>query len=192
MRAFNAPRRFSPKFCEIGLRREAPERVALLCCGLSIVRPLDHHNPKDTMNSAEQNALQPTIVVQELPSQSKTYCGIRRLGYFFGMFGVSVLKVILAVVAQGEPSVGIFSLILTLALSLGLIASRLHNIGMSGWWAVLTFVPIANIILGVRCLMMPEGYQDTKKLDTAAKVILGAVLGLAVLVVVCLAVISAG
>jgi uncharacterized membrane protein YhaH (DUF805 family) len=60
----------------------------------------------------------------------------------------------------------------------GLVVERLRNIGMSGWWSLLILVPIANIILGVKCLIYQEGYQDTKKLDRTGKIIGWSLVGL--------------
>jgi hypothetical protein len=48
---------------------------------------------------------------------------------------------------------------------------------MSGWWSLLLFVPIINILIHIRCLAFPEGYEDHKRLDLAARVILGLILG---------------
>ena len=45
------------------------------------------------------------------------------------------------------------------------------------------FVPILNILVGVRALCCPEGYAHHKTLDTPAKVLIGIFIGLLVLVV---------
>ena len=47
---------------------------------------------------------------------------------------------------------------------------RLKNIGMNPWWCLLLLVPIANLLVGFRCLVFQEGYQDTRKLDTAGRI----------------------
>jgi len=52
---------------------------------------------------------------------------------------------------------------------------RLKNMGYSGWWSVLIFVPLANLLVGLRCLICPAGYADTKRLDLAGKIITGIV-----------------
>ena len=92
--------------------------------------------------------------------QAKNYGGIQRLGYFFGMIGVAVINGVFTGAAQGEHGIAFFGTIVTLVLSFVLIVNRLHNIGMSGWWSLLILVPIANLFVGIRCLMCPEGYQD--------------------------------
>ena len=116
--------------------------------------------------------------------QEKSYGGIRRLGYFFGMIGVAVINGVFTGVAQGEPGIAFFGTIVILVLSFVLIVNRLHNIGMNGWWSLLILVPIVNLFVGIRCLICPEGYQDTKTLDTAGKVIAGILIGLGILAVV--------
>lgn len=118
--------------------------------------------------------------------QEKNYGGIRRLGYFLGMVGVAIINGVFSAVAQGEPGIAFLRPIVTLVLSFVLVVNRLRNIGMSSWWSLLILVPIANLFILVRCLMCPEGYQDTKKLDTTGKIIAGIFIGLLVLVVVSL------
>lgn len=115
--------------------------------------------------------------------QGKNYGGIRRLGYFFGMIGVAIINAVFSA-AQGEPGITFNGAIVTLVLSFVLVVNRLHNIGMSGWWSLLILVPIANLFITVRCAMCPEGYQDTKKLDTAGTIIAMIFIGLLVLAVV--------
>lgn len=115
--------------------------------------------------------------------QEKSYGGIRRAGYFFGMLGVSVLSVIISAAAQGEPGIEFFGLIIAYVLTFVLVVNRLHNIGKSGWLSLLIFIPIANLFVGIPCLMFQEGYQDTKKLDTTGKIIAGLFIGLVVLMI---------
>ena len=116
--------------------------------------------------------------------QEKNYGGIHRTGYFFGMLGLTVIGNILFVAALDVPDIIYFIQIIAIALSFVLVVNRLHNIGMNGWWSLLILVPLANLFIGVKCVMCPEGYQDTKKLDTAGKIIAGIFVGLAVVVFV--------
>lgn len=121
------------------------------------------------------------------PSTAKQYGGIRRAGYWLGMVGVTVLNVLFSL--AGEPGLALFGSLIAIVLSIVLVVNRLHNIGMSGWWSLLILVPIANLFVGVRCAICPEGYQDTKKLDTAGRVLAG--IFIACLVIVVIAVIVA-
>lgn len=116
--------------------------------------------------------------------QEKNYGGIHRTGYFFGMLGLTVIGNILIVASLDVPAIIYFIQIIAIALSFVLVVNRLHNIGMNGWWSLLILVPLANLFIGVKCVMCPEGYQDTKKLDTAGKIIAGIFIGLAVVVFV--------
>lgn len=52
---------------------------------------------------------------------------------------------------------------------------RLKNIGKSGWWALLSFIPIGNLYIAYLCFLAPEGYTRTRKLDTPAFIILGVI-----------------
>ena len=123
----------------------------------------------------------------------KEYGGIGRGMYFLGMIGANAVSLIAqvigqSIVVQGARGLGVIVILLgsivALVVSFVLVVKRLNNVGMSGWWSLLLLVPIANLIIGVRCLVCQEGYQDTKKLDTTGKVITGIVLGLFGLVVV--------
>jgi uncharacterized membrane protein YhaH (DUF805 family) len=68
---------------------------------------------------------------------------------------------------------------------------RLHNMGTSGWWSLLIFIPVVNIFLDLRCLAYPEGYSDHRRLDSAARVILLLTLGAIAIYAALLAVIEA-
>jgi uncharacterized membrane protein YhaH (DUF805 family) len=67
--------------------------------------------------------------------------------------------------------------VLTTALLISITVLRLHNLGTSGWWSLLVFVPFVNIFLDLRCLAYPEGHSDHRRLDSAGNVILLLVLG---------------
>jgi hypothetical protein len=102
------------------------------------------------------------------------------------MMGLAILQnVLLAGVAAADPSgaAGLMVALLFTAVSFIPVYYRLMNIGMNPWWCLLMLVPIANLLVGIRCLICPEGYADTKKLDTAGKVVTFIVLGLFVLVI---------
>lgn len=120
-------------------------------------------------------------VAKQQSEQEKNYGGINRTVYFFGMFGVGVINGVFAAAAQGEPGIAFLGLIITVTASFILVVNRLHNIGKSGWLSLLIIIPIANLFVGIPCLILPEGYQDTKKLDTAGKIIVGILIGLGVL-----------
>jgi len=115
-----------------------------------------------------------------LGTESKEYGGIGRLAYVGCLFGLGFLQAILSTAVATVEGESVLALVFAV-FQLVPVIFRLQNIGMSGWWSLLMFVPIANLLIGVYCLAYPEGYQDTKELDTAAKVIIGTIVGLLVL-----------
>ncbi len=117
---------------------------------------------------------------------TKEYGGIGRIVYWLGMFGVNVLIIVLIVIfiATGERGLLLLAALIVIPLTFFLIVTRLHNIGMSGSWSLLMLVPIAGLFVHFRCLVYPEGYQDTKKLDTAGKVLAAIVIASLVFVVI--------
>jgi uncharacterized membrane protein YhaH (DUF805 family) len=100
------------------------------------------------------------------------YGGIGRLGYWLGCFAMLAIYVVFRLADRGAGELG-FAIVINFVLSFVLVVSRLRNIGMSSWWALLLLVPCAGIFVGVPCAICPEGYQDTKKLDTAGRVLAG-------------------
>ena len=114
--------------------------------------------------------------------QENKYGGIRRTGYFLGILGIFVLYIVAqaTAVAANEPGIASIGLIITLVPLFILVVNRLHNIGTSGWWSLLIIVPFGNLFVGATCAIYPEGYKDTKKLDTAGKILAGILIGLAV------------
>lgn len=102
-----------------------------------------------------------------LGDKSQRPTGIRRLPFF----GICIALQLISIVPQGSTgeSWGVFTI--SMVLFLGSVWSRLKNIGMTPWLCLLMFVPIANILILIRCLAFQEGYQTTKKLDTAGKVV---------------------
>ena len=89
------------------------------------------------------------------------------------ILGLAILQ---AILAAADPSGGIALLVVVVG-SFFPVFYRLKNIGMNPWWCLLMIVPIANLFVGVRCLVFQEGYQDTKKLDKAGMIITYIVFG---------------
>ncbi len=110
------------------------------------------------------------------------YGGIRRLPYLGIMIGLSIVQngVGAAVTGAATLVVALFFMVVSFIP----VYYRLKNIGMNPWWCLLMLVPIANLLVGIRCLVFQEGYVETKKLDTAGQVITCIVLGLFALVIV--------
>ena len=119
------------------------------------------------------------------------YGGIRRLQYLGIMFGLAIVKTVLDVgIVFAGPSGGATLIVTVLFMIVSVIPAyyRLKNIGMNPWWCLLMLVPIASLLVGIRCLVFQEGYVDTKKLDAPGKAVTHIFLGLFVLVVIALVV----
>lgn len=118
---------------------------------------------EDGNNSAKNVVREAATDILQHDEQANYYGGIHRTGYFFGMLGLTVICSILNAAAQGNLVITYLIQIIAIALSCVLVVNRLHNIGMNGWWSLLILVPVANLFIGVKCVMCPEGYQYTKK-----------------------------
>lgn len=130
----------------------------------------------------------PVAFDQKLESSagSRHYGGIRRLAYLGIAIGLGVAQnVVLELFANDEAlqSLSLGVILVFLILSFISVYYRLMNIGMNPWWCLLMIVPIANLFIVIRCLVCQEGYEDTKKLDTAGKIVTFIVVGLFLLVI---------
>jgi uncharacterized membrane protein YhaH (DUF805 family) len=121
-------------------------------------------------------------LTQECPEQ-KHYGGVRRLGYFLGMLGGGVLYEVCNMAAGDAPDVASVGSIIALVISFILAVNRLRNIGMGGWAAILFFIPLMNVYIGIKCLICQEGYEDVKKLDATGRMIVGVSIGIILFVV---------
>lgn len=73
------------------------------------------------------------------------------LFYIIFLFGFAFLDVILGtiIIVTNKESYGLFTLLYSIGTFIPFLAvsvRRLHDIGKSGWWILLSFIPIANII----------------------------------------------
>jgi uncharacterized membrane protein YhaH (DUF805 family) len=119
---------------------------------------------------------------QAMPGQA-TFPGLRRLPYFLWSIALGVGFVILMAIggaiagATNSPEAMIIVMaigyiaLFVVAIILGV--KRLNNLGTSGAWILLMFVPIVSIGLSIFLIAFPEGYTKHRTLDTAAKVIIG-------------------
>ncbi|NWK56399.1 DUF4339 domain-containing protein [Verrucomicrobiaceae bacterium N1E253] len=116
----------------------------------------------------------------EIHGYTPDYGGIGRLAYFLlnFLFGAGFVFAFMSLglfgaVAGTEGAaamsyLGIFGLYgAYILITLILAGKRLKNTGCSAWLALLSFIPLANIWVSIRCICAPPGYSDTKKLDTA-------------------------
>lgn len=136
----------------------------------------------------------PTASKQSTPESAfdqeespKEYGGIGRLGYFLSMAGLSIVinqMISGSASLAGKPS-RVFIWV-AIVISVLLVFFRLKNIGTSGWWVLLWFVPFANLWLGYRCLAQQEGYVETKELDGPGQLVRFAYILLGILIVIVL------
>jgi uncharacterized membrane protein YhaH (DUF805 family) len=125
---------------------------------------------------------------QPSPPEEVKYKGIGRIWYFCGISLISILWMILQI-----ESFGNYDLVETVFISkvvfgiptLLLSISRLQNTGTNCWWALMIFIPVADLFIRIRCLICQKGYNDTKKLDTAGKIIARSIISISVFSVIC-------
>ncbi len=97
------------------------------------------------------------------------YGGIGRLT-FTGLIAVACLAQI-GTTALGVDALNTAVSILALVAVFAGVVYRLRNIGSNRFWSLLFFVPPLNVALMFRCIAFPEGYRDTRALDTPGKII---------------------
>jgi hypothetical protein len=117
------------------------------------------------------------------------YGGIGRTTFFLLVLGIicllnigSIVTLLLwqgfgVIVQDFSSNLGFPIAMIFLFLSLLTVHHRLKNIGMSPSWSLTMFVPVVNFFMLAACLILPEGFAKTKKLDGAGRFLLG-VLGL--------------
>jgi len=87
----------------------------------------------------------------------------KRLEYFLvswcGLMFIAFVIFSLELQGFSEESLGVIALILLLLLipiNITTAIARCHDLGWSGWWYLLVFVPVANIILPIALLALPS------------------------------------
>ena len=90
------------------------------------------------------------------------------------MFGflVGLVQVFLEETAVGALE----GIVVGLVVQVVLIFLRIKNLGYSGLYFLLVFVPFINILPLFQATICPTGYADTKKLDTIGSVLAGLIL----------------
>jgi uncharacterized membrane protein YhaH (DUF805 family) len=98
--------------------------------------------------------------------------GLHRVEYFLAVLGIAVLYKFSSVWAA-TSGYSVLIQIGIMVVSVVAVASRLKNIGVTPWWALVFIVPLLNVIIGVTCLALPENYWHHRQLDLAAWVVYG-------------------
>lgn len=99
------------------------------------------------------------------------YGGITRGQYFLFGFLNGVVQGFF-----GETPVGLLVAFVGIVVSLILIFLRIKNLGYSGLYFLLVFIPIVNFLPLFQAAICPTGYAVTKKLDTIGTVLAGLIL----------------
>ena len=136
-------------------------------------------NPESLLPVASQGGAEMYGETQEV----RVYGGIGRLAFFLTNLLMTVIALVVAAGASGEPAAVVFVQVLFFVVALAMVALRFQNIGDSGWWCLMGLVPVVSAVVFIQCVAYPEGYANTRKMDTAGKVVLGLLLGVIVLVV---------
>jgi hypothetical protein len=147
--------------------------------GLSQWVPLSHI--LDSLPPQPSYSAPPTVPIA--PIASIQHSGIGRVAYVGILIGIMILTAILQAAVASEPSAAGVVTLLSVAVCFVPVVLRLQSIGKSAWWSLLCLIPLANIYIGVLCLFAPAGYEQSKKLDTPAKVILWIIIGFIALIV---------
>ena len=104
---------------------------------------------------------------------TRRYAGIPRIGYCVGILACCGLLGG-AILFEKGSLFRVFALLFVF-LYVSLHVGRFRNIGISGWRLfacfVLSCVPAFVIGIVPYCASAPEGYYDTKRLDTTGKII---------------------
>jgi hypothetical protein len=135
------------------------------------------------MDNPYQSPDADSTVAGSSDSDSKRYGGIGRFSFALILFGLISLTFLLTSWADSRSvSIGfpLRAWIFLAVLAFVGVLPRTRNIGMHPAKALLIFMPIANLILGIRCLAYQEGYEATKKLDKTGKVIAAVIAILAI------------
>ena len=99
---------------------------------------------------------------------TKEHTGLGRGAYFL----LSILAPLIFLFFESSAFMArLAGLIVMTAVQLTLAASRLKNIGMSQWLALLMLVPIANLVVGYMLLVCQPGYVEINKLDAVGKLV---------------------
>lgn len=124
----------------------------------------------------------PAVPIQQtIPMR---HAGIGRFACFSLCAGSMILGHLLKGALPSESSTTSLITLILAILWIIPITLRLQNIGRSGWWFLLLFIPFVNIYVAALCLFAPAGYAQSKKLDTSARVILLLIIGVIILMAI--------
>jgi len=156
------------------------------------IKTIENYDPQvrtviieEAKNRFGNNFLTETIddCKQKVASNS-VYVGMRRKDYFLTAITFCLLLGAIALIAKENETIILILKIISYPISLALTFYRLKNIGYNGWWALLALVPILCLFVYIPCIVLPEKYKYTHKIDTAGKIISIILIGLLAFVVI--------
>ena len=120
----------------------------------------------------------------------RVYGGIGRLAYFGYTILVGIVAIILILIVAGalpqNPELLFVVQGAQFIAGLFLACWRAKNLGANPWWGLTILIPLYNILVGIRLIAYPPGWEDHRQLDTPGKVIVGLFLGLFALMILAL------
>ncbi|BDS08107.1 hypothetical protein NT6N_31470 [Oceaniferula spumae] len=127
-------------------------------------------NPYSPPQAAAQAGFENSAFSTDMP---KVYGGIGRLSLFLQtilyVLGCVIAGVVIGLI--GAPFLIFVVILVALIMVIRLSCLRLKNLGMNGWWVLLIFVPIVNSFFNIMLLSCPQGYSDTRKMDTVGIIV---------------------
>ncbi len=115
----------------------------------------------------------PAASISELETDL-SYGGLNRIYFVLCLVG-GVIALVLFGFVVAQFNISGFSLFLPIFTFAGLIVAmgfRFKNQGASPWLSLLVLVPLANAYVFGRCLVCPEGFADSGRLDTPGRVMM--------------------
>lgn len=139
------------------------------------------------MNNPYEAPQAPLLDAASVSLAPRSFGGIPRMPFVGIIVAIVVISNFLPIIlATNSSSMAMVKglKILMFACYLAAVYFRIKNIGMSLWWILLMIVPIANLLLLLRCFAFQEGYTEVGKLDPAGRMIMYSLIVLVVLLVV--------
>ncbi|MCK9228641.1 MAG: hypothetical protein PHT96_13455 [Syntrophorhabdaceae bacterium] len=108
------------------------------------------------------------------------------LKYFLFLVAMTALFGIMLVNTGGKHlnEILVLAFALILPISFWAVAQRLKNIRIHRMWCILILVPVINLFVVSGCLICPERYWETKKLDSTGKITAGIIVVLTIVLLV--------
>ena len=111
----------------------------------------------------------------QIPSGETLYKGFSRTTFLKYFLFIIALKAVFGLMLTNSGSqhlneILILAFALIVPISFWAVAQRLKNIGVQQKRCVLLLVPVLNFFVLSGCLICPQGYWETKKLDRTGKV----------------------